>query len=185
MLMQGHGYPSDHLHAVWDSGIVTKARGQTDWWTYAGILKDRITSAMRKEWLAVPRSRWAQESYDITILAVARYCRWNNNECRRIMAVEISTWHTSRSFRTTSNYVCRRPACAWRVSSEAHFIPDGLVSQGEGEECVTGSDADVLFAVDLIGHRSRGDLASEARLPQKRARFCIERVEVSFAAARE
>jgi len=80
----GGFYPSDHLHAVWDSGIVTKARGQTDWWIYAGILKDRITPAMRKEWLAVPRSRWAQESYDIAITALARYCRWTNNECRRI-----------------------------------------------------------------------------------------------------
>jgi hypothetical protein len=76
--------PLGNLHSVWDSGIVGKAHPQVDWWTFAGQLHARITPALREQWVAVPMTQWAQESYDATTRAETLYCRWSANQCRAI-----------------------------------------------------------------------------------------------------
>ncbi len=82
--LTGSTYASGSLHQVWDSGIITKARGNDDWWTYAQTLASQITPAMRTEWLAEGAQSWAQQSYDITIGEATQYCALKQGACRSI-----------------------------------------------------------------------------------------------------
>lgn len=76
--------PIGHLHGVWDSGIVGRAHGGQDWWTFSGQLRSQITPQLQQTWSAVPVKDWAQESYDITTQAETRYCEMSGNQCRSI-----------------------------------------------------------------------------------------------------
>src|SRR4051794_30019231 len=58
-------------------------------------------------------------------------------------------------------------------------------SQSEDAQRQAGDRGDVLLAVDLVSDRTADDLRTEARLPQQRPVPRIDRLEVSFAAARE
>ena len=64
--IRGAVHRVDHLHGVWDSGIIGLSACQTDWWTYADRLQSTITPEKRTAWRAAARSEWAQESYKIT-----------------------------------------------------------------------------------------------------------------------
>ena len=76
--------PLEHLHGVWDSGIVGKTHANGDWWTFSGELRSRITPALQQEWSAVAMTQWAQESYDVTTKPETQYCRWTATQCRSI-----------------------------------------------------------------------------------------------------
>ena len=82
--ISGGFYQSDHLHQVWDSGIIKAAHGTVDWFTFAGQLKASITPAQRKEWLKADSRAWAQESYDVSLTADVQYCRRTATACNAI-----------------------------------------------------------------------------------------------------
>ena len=74
--ISGGFYTSPNLHAVWDSGIISKAKAASSNATYAKKLAATITPEMRTEWTAVDPLGWAQESYDVTISPDVAYCEW-------------------------------------------------------------------------------------------------------------
>ena len=76
----GDYYWQEDLHAVWDTGMIDRARKPQSWQAYADSLRARITPQMRNEWRAQSPLEWAQESYAITTTATARYCRWQSDE---------------------------------------------------------------------------------------------------------
>src|SRR6266571_6206403 len=59
------------------------------------------------------------------------------------------------------------------------------VTGSEGKKAVPRGDGDVLFAIHLVAHGPRDDLASEGHLPEQRAAACIQRLEVAFATTNE
>jgi nuclease S1 len=73
-----------NLHSVWDSGVLSRARGSRDWWTFAGELRADITPQQHQQWSAIPMKDWAQESYDITRQAETQYCRQVTSQCEAI-----------------------------------------------------------------------------------------------------
>lgn len=80
----GYGPFEGTLHAVWDTGIPRKARGKSDWWSFAGNLRAKITPQLQQQWSAIPMKAWAQESYDITIQAETLYCKHVKDRCAAI-----------------------------------------------------------------------------------------------------
>lgn len=80
--VDGGFYTSHDLHAVWDTGIISKARGSRDWWTYARDLAAAIDSAERTSWAQSKAKDWADESYALTTEDGVRYCRWQDETCR-------------------------------------------------------------------------------------------------------
>src|SRR5215475_8755956 len=60
-----------------------------------------------------------------------------------------------------------------------------LLPEAKGKNRVARGNRHVLLAVDLIGHRTSGHLATEIRLPQQLSVSRVNRLEVSFAAAGE
>jgi hypothetical protein len=78
--IEGGYYASGNLHAVWDSGIITAARGTSDWWTYAqGLLQ--IAPSDRQAWEQSTPLDWAGESYAIAIDSKTQYCKRNAGAC--------------------------------------------------------------------------------------------------------
>jgi hypothetical protein len=73
-------YPLN-LHSVWDSGIIGKADKAPGWKVYADRLRQKITTAQRKQWLAGDPLAWAQESYEITTKADVEYCKEDSSGC--------------------------------------------------------------------------------------------------------
>ena len=83
--IKGGFYSSKHLHQVWDSGILSRQIGEQDWWTYAGALAERVEKMDKKtltDWQSTSPAHWANESYQITTTANARYCEWKSGQCR-------------------------------------------------------------------------------------------------------
>jgi hypothetical protein len=80
----GDYYESSNMHAVWDSGIVSKALAGTRWPSYARGLARRILPAESETWVRTGPLEWAQESYDITTSQEFEYCEWSNGRCRPI-----------------------------------------------------------------------------------------------------
>src|SRR5437870_9138754 len=75
---------------------------------------------------------------------------------------------------------------SWAVIDRPYSCAaERLFAQTKREEGVAGSNRHVLLSFDFEGHRTGGDLASKARIPEKRAGTRIERVEVSFTSAGE
>ncbi len=73
--IRGNFYDADHLHGVWDGGIIFTARraeGET-WKEYADRLKNTLPNDVAP-WLQSDELAWAQESYDITIGPETDYC---------------------------------------------------------------------------------------------------------------
>jgi nuclease S1 len=64
-----------NLHSVWDSGIIRKDLPNADLLAFADALQATITKAQRTAWLSSKPLQWAQESYDITTLPDAKYCK--------------------------------------------------------------------------------------------------------------
>jgi hypothetical protein len=81
--VRGGFYASPDLHAVWDSGIIAKARAGRDWSTYARVLTAAIDDGRRREWMRSEPIDWANESYRITIERDVRYCERDATTCRR------------------------------------------------------------------------------------------------------
>jgi S1/P1 Nuclease len=81
--IRGNFYSSGSLHSVWDSGIVTKARGSVGWLPYANKLHAEVTPVEQANWLVAPPLEWAQESYAVTTARLADYCEWTTTECAR------------------------------------------------------------------------------------------------------
>ena len=82
--IRGGYYRDSHLHQVWDSGIISKARSERDWWTYALELAEEIRSLPTEElteWNSGNFVEWAAESYAITTSEEADYCRWTDDGC--------------------------------------------------------------------------------------------------------
>lgn len=79
----GPYYAEENLHAVWDRGIIDRARQDAGWFAYAEALVERIPDGAEQEWLADGPIAWAQESYDITTTDEVDYCRWVQGSCRR------------------------------------------------------------------------------------------------------
>jgi hypothetical protein len=73
----GGFYASGHLHAVWDSGILTKAIGTLGWRAYADQLASAITPAEKAAWSGGEPISWAQESYSLTTKPKVQYCKWH------------------------------------------------------------------------------------------------------------
>src|SRR5260370_40954824 len=59
------------------------------------------------------------------------------------------------------------------------------VTRGEGKIAVPRGDGDVLFAIHLVAHWPRNDLASEVHLPEQRAATRIQRLEIAFPSTDE
>lgn len=72
----GGFYASGHLHAVWDSGIITKAMDAAGWRAYADRLAQDITPAEKAAWVGGQPIAWAQESYNLTTKPKVQYCKW-------------------------------------------------------------------------------------------------------------
>lgn len=96
--ISGSYYASAHLHAVWDSGILRKARGPRDFWTWAGALEGQVTPDQRSTWEASGPVDWAAESYSITTANAVKYCRWRSGECRRARPPHTLTSRYQREF---------------------------------------------------------------------------------------
>jgi hypothetical protein len=79
--IKGGYYRSADLHAVWDSGIIDKARGERDWLAYARTLR-QIPPADRIAWESSSPLDWANESYAVTIEADTDYCERTATTCR-------------------------------------------------------------------------------------------------------
>jgi hypothetical protein len=76
---------AENLHAVWDGGILSRARGARHWRTYAGVLAAGIDAGERKRWeRAADAHAWADESYAIATQEAMRYCRWEDDLCRSL-----------------------------------------------------------------------------------------------------
>ena len=75
---------------------------------------------------------------------------------------------------------------SWAVIDRPYSCAaERLFAQTKREKRVTRSNRHVLLSFDFEGHRTGGDLASKARIPEKRAGTRIERVKVSFTSAGE
>lgn len=74
--IHGNFYPSEHLHGVWDSGIIGRSFAAGEWFAHATKLKDRITPEQRIAWLSGTPRDWAQESYTIATTDAVDYCKW-------------------------------------------------------------------------------------------------------------
>ncbi len=74
--IKGSYYNSPHLHSIWDTGIIKKARRGRSINSYARSLRSQITPALRSEWLRDEPLQWAQESYDIATQDTVDYCEW-------------------------------------------------------------------------------------------------------------
>jgi len=76
----GGYYPQTQLHAIWDAEIIRKALDKEEggWWGYTTRLKDRITPALRDQWLIATPLQWAQESYNLTTTDEVDYCKWES-----------------------------------------------------------------------------------------------------------
>src|SRR6266853_5566792 len=59
------------------------------------------------------------------------------------------------------------------------------VTGREGKKAVPRGDGDVLFAIHLVAHGPRDDLASEVHLPEQRAATRIQRLEIAFPSTNE
>ena len=82
--IRGGYYGSRNLHAVWDSGILSGARGNRDWWTHALELVEEIRSLPPEQlaaWKSATHSEWAAESYTIATSEEVDYCRWTDTGC--------------------------------------------------------------------------------------------------------
>jgi hypothetical protein len=80
--IKGGFYSSPNLHAVWDTGIIAKARAGRDWSTYARDLTAAIDDGRRREWARSEPIDWANESYRIAIERDVRYCARAGATCR-------------------------------------------------------------------------------------------------------
>ncbi len=80
--IQGRYYPSEHLHSVWDTGIIRKARGSRKWPKYARDLAATIDGTAQNSWAQSEPIAWAEESYAITTEDDVRYCHWHDEKCR-------------------------------------------------------------------------------------------------------
>jgi S1/P1 Nuclease len=80
--IKGGFYSSRDLHAVWDTGIIAKARAGRDWSTYARDLMAMIDDGRRREWARSEPIDWANESYRIAIERDVRYCARAEATCR-------------------------------------------------------------------------------------------------------
>jgi nuclease S1 len=80
--IKGGFYSSPDLHAVWDSGIIAKARAGRGWSTYARELIGTIDEGRRREWMRSEPIEWANESYRITIEHDVHYCAREGATCR-------------------------------------------------------------------------------------------------------
>ena len=80
--IKGGFYSNRDLHAVWDTGIIAKARGGRDWSTYARDLTASIDNGRREEWTRSEPIDWANESYRIAIEHDVRYCARDGATCR-------------------------------------------------------------------------------------------------------
>jgi hypothetical protein len=78
--IKGGFYSSKDFHQVWDSGIISTARGSRDWWVYAQTLED-IDPSDRAAWQESTPLEWADESYQITIDDDTDYCAKANGSC--------------------------------------------------------------------------------------------------------
>src|SRR6185295_13948498 len=67
-------------------------------------------------------------------------------------------------------------------SQAGSILAEGLLSQCEREERGSGSDGDVLLAINRVAHRTAVDLPSERYFPEQRPRLGIESEEVAFTA---
>lgn len=83
--IRGGYYGNPNLHSVWDSGIISVARGH-DWWTYSRKLRSTITDQEKGDWVQSTPLDWANESYDIATEADVRYCRPSETSCDAIGA---------------------------------------------------------------------------------------------------
>jgi hypothetical protein len=82
----GGFYRSSTLHSVWDTGIIRRSPGGGNPMSFAGRLADRITAALRAQWLMQTPLAWAQESYAISTTPEVDYCEWtapSGGSCRR------------------------------------------------------------------------------------------------------
>jgi hypothetical protein len=78
-------YPeADNLHAVWDTGILSRAQAGRHWRVYAGSLAAGIDARERVKWERGEPQAWADESYTIVTEEAFRYCRWKKGACRSI-----------------------------------------------------------------------------------------------------
>jgi len=73
---------ADNLHAVWDSGIIAKARGERSWSSYAAELAAAIDDGRRTAWKRSGPIDWANESFRITTQHDFRYCALDGTTCR-------------------------------------------------------------------------------------------------------
>ena len=74
--INGGFYASGNLHAVWHSGILTKAIGTLGWRAYADQLASAITPPEKAAWIGGEPISSAQESYGLTTKPKVQYCRW-------------------------------------------------------------------------------------------------------------
>jgi hypothetical protein len=74
--IRGGYFSDDDLHAVWDTGIIRRARGSKTWLEYATELRGAITPEQRAEWIGGTPLDWARESYAITTRQPVDYCEW-------------------------------------------------------------------------------------------------------------
>lgn len=73
-------YPLN-LHAVWDSSIIGIEIAEPGWRAFADRLHAKITDEQKTAWLASTPLKWGQESYNITTLAAAEYCKKESAGC--------------------------------------------------------------------------------------------------------
>lgn len=86
--IRGGYFSDDNLHAVWDTGIIRRARGARTWRAYATELLGAITPEKRAEWGSGTPLEWARESYAIATSEPADYCAWEGTGDEEVCAPE-------------------------------------------------------------------------------------------------
>ena len=77
--IEGGYYDVPNLHALWDSGLLTKVLGGDSWEALADRLARDATPAMQATWMLGTATDWAQESYNLITSPAAQYCDWRSS----------------------------------------------------------------------------------------------------------